>query len=115
MRFLLLKSTDPRPDAVDPSEATVDTVTAINRWLDTVPEHARLTNGSPIADAAAATTVRIRGDQLLISDGPFAESHEIINGFDVLECADLDEAIAIAALHPVARGGRIDIRAFAED
>ncbi|HEV2526892.1 MAG TPA: YciI family protein [Thermomicrobiales bacterium] len=112
MRFLLLMSTDSHPDTFDASEADLDAVTAIDRWIDTIPEHVRLIEGSPIAGAGAATTVRIRGDQLLITDGPFVESHEMINGFDVIDCADLDEAIAIASRHPVARGGRIDVRPF---
>jgi hypothetical protein len=46
----------------------------------------------------------------LVSDGPFAETKEHILGFDVLECADLDEAVAIAAKHPGARGSRIELR-----
>jgi hypothetical protein len=56
--------------------------------------------------------VRIRGDEVLVSDGPFAETKEQIGGFDVLECASLDEALEVAAKHPVARFGAIDVRPF---
>ena len=49
---------------------------------------------------------------MLVSDGPFAETKEQIAGYDVIECADLDEAIEIASKHPVARIGTIEIRPF---
>ena len=51
----------------------------------------------------------------MLSDGPYAETKDWIAGFDVLECADLDEAIAVAAAHPAAAHGTIELRPFAED
>jgi hypothetical protein len=56
--------------------------------------------------------VRIRGDEVLISGGPFAETKEQIGGFAILDCASLDEAIEVAGKHPVARFGSIDVRPF---
>ena len=47
---------------------------------------------------------------VLVADGPFAETKEAIGGYDVIECADLDEAIAVAAKHPVAAFGAIEVR-----
>jgi len=47
-----------------------------------------------------------------VTDGPFAETKEQIAGFDVLECADLDEAIDAAAKHPMARLGILEVRPF---
>jgi hypothetical protein len=58
--------------------------------------------------------VRVRNGRLLTSDGPFAETKELIVGFDLLECADLDEAIEVARAHPMARTGRLDIRPVAD-
>jgi hypothetical protein len=55
-----------------------------------------------LAPPSAATTVRVRGGEVLLSDGPFAETKEVIVGFDILECADLDEAIEVARGHPMA-------------
>ncbi len=49
---------------------------------------------------------------MLVTDGPFAETREWIAGVDILECADLDEAIAVAADHEMARRGRIELRPF---
>jgi len=57
--------------------------------------------------------VRVRNGQVLIADGPFAETKELIVGFDLLECADLDEAIEVASSHPMSRIGRIEIRPLA--
>jgi hypothetical protein len=62
--------------------------------------------------ASYGRTVRVRGDEVLVFDGPFAETKEQIGGFDVLECASLDEAIEVAGKHPVARFGAIDVRPF---
>ena len=62
-----------------------------------------------------ATTVRVRGGEVVIADGPFAETKEQIGGYDILECADLDEAIEVASKHPVARFGMLEVRPFAED
>ncbi|HEY3952558.1 MAG TPA: YciI family protein [Streptosporangiaceae bacterium] len=58
-------------------------------------------------------TVRVRDGETLVTDGPFVEAKEFIAGFDILECADLDEAIAVAGAGPVARFMTIEIRPFA--
>lgn len=57
-----------------------------------------------------ATTVRVRGAEVLLSDGPFAETKEQMGGFSLIECADLDEAIEVAAKHPAAQFGMIEVR-----
>jgi hypothetical protein len=71
--------------------------------------------GSRLRPVSDATTVRLRNGEVVLSDGPFAETKEQIVGFDVLECADLDEAIQIASKHPVARYGAIEVRPFWEE
>jgi hypothetical protein len=70
--------------------------------------------GSALGPVADATTVRVREGDVLISDGPFAEAKEQIGGFDIIECADLDEALEVASKHPVARYGTIEVRPFRE-
>lgn len=57
-----------------------------------------------------ATTVRVRHNQLSITDGPFAETKEQLAGFYLIEAADLNEAIAVAAKIPPARVGSIEVR-----
>jgi hypothetical protein len=66
--------------------------------------------GSRLRPVSDATTVQVRGGEVLLSDGPFAETKEQIGGFDVLECADLDEAIEVASKHPGAKFGTIEVR-----
>jgi hypothetical protein len=71
-----------------------------------------LHDGARLRPTATATTVSVRDDgEVLLSDGPFAETKEQILGYHVIECADLDEAVYVASRHPGAeRGGRIEIR-----
>jgi len=61
-----------------------------------------------------ATTLRVRDGETLVTDGPFAETKEFIAGFDVLECADLDEAIEVAAKHPASWFQAIEILPFTD-
>ncbi len=69
-----------------------------------------LVDGSALHPVSAATTVRLRDDEVLVTDGPFVESKEQLSGYYLFECADLDEAIAWAARIPDARHGAVDIR-----
>jgi len=64
--------------------------------------------------SATATTVRVREGKTVVSDGPFAETREVLGGYYVLECSDLDEAIERAARIPPARHGSIEVRPIAE-
>ena len=69
----------------------------------------------PDPEATDATTVRVRNREVLLTDGPYAETREQMAGFDILECKDLDEAIEVASKHPVAWGGMIELRPFWPD
>lgn len=68
------------------------------------------TGGEPLQPISTSTTVRIRDGKTMITDGPFAETKEQLAGFYVLECKDLDEAIALAGKMPDAKYGAIEIR-----
>ena len=57
-----------------------------------------------------ATSVRVRGGDRLVTDGPFAETREQLAGYLLIRANDLDEAIAIAAEHPCALDGTVEIR-----
>jgi hypothetical protein len=74
---------------------------------------AKLVSGAELAPTEAATTVRVRDGQTLITDGPFAETKEQLGGFYLLECADLDDAAALAAQIP--SDGPIELRAAHEE
>ncbi|MFC0115849.1 YciI family protein [Kibdelosporangium aridum] len=70
----------------------------------------RRLEGSQLRPVSDATTLWPRDGGVFVSDGPFAETKEQIAGYDILECADMDEALAIAAKHPVAKFGAIEVR-----
>ncbi len=61
----------------------------------------------------AAKSVRVRGGRVQVSDGPFAETKEVLGGFYVLDCANIDEAVALAAGIPPAAHGTIEVRPIA--
>ena len=58
----------------------------------------------------SAASVRVRGEETEITDGPFAVTKEVLAGYYVLECADLDEALKQAARLPMARWGTVEVR-----
>ncbi len=66
--------------------------------------------GAALYPTTTATVVQGTGEDILTSDGPFAETKEVLTGFYQLECADLDEAIAWAARIPAARTGKVEVR-----
>ncbi len=66
--------------------------------------------GDALHPTATATSVRVRNGETLTTDGPFAETKEQLGGFYMLDCKDLDEAIAWAAKIPDANGGTIEVR-----
>jgi hypothetical protein len=73
-----------------------------------------LRGGEMLQPTTTATTVRVRNGQPLITDGPFAETKEQLAGFYILECANLDEALALAAQIPAASFGCVEVRPILE-
>ena len=104
MRYLMFVCVDPD------GEKYVSEADNINEWVDEMDRRKVRTLGYRLKGLTDARTVRRRKGKVLVTDGPFAETREWIGGFDLLECADLDEAIEIASKHPMARFGRIEIR-----
>jgi hypothetical protein len=70
----------------------------------------KLAGGDELAPTQAATTVRVRDGETVVTDGPFAETREQLGGYYLIEAKDLDEANAIAARIPSARDGSIEVR-----
>ena len=69
-----------------------------------------LLSNNGLSPTHSATTVRVRGGQTLTTDGPFAETHEQLGGYSVLDCPNLDEAIRWAAKIPYAQYGSVEVR-----
>jgi hypothetical protein len=101
MRYMLFVATDPAGESTDENSEA---------WVERWNESGVRIEGMPLKPVTEARTVRVRGDRVLVTDGPFAETTEWIAGYDLVEAADLDEAIEVAASHPMATGGRIEIR-----
>ena len=70
----------------------------------------RMLAAEPLEPVATATTVRMRGGKLSVTDGPFAETKEQLAGFYLIEARDLNEALQIAGGIPAARVGSVEVR-----
>jgi hypothetical protein len=70
----------------------------------------RLRGGDELAASTSATTVRVRSEEQLVTDGPFAETKEQLGGYFIVDVEDLDSAIALAAELPGAQTGAIEVR-----
>jgi hypothetical protein len=84
------------------------------RWIDDMDRRGVRLLGRELDLPETSATVRVREGEVLVSDGPFAETKEFVAGFDLLDCADLDEAIEAMAASPVARFHPIEIRPLME-
>jgi hypothetical protein len=69
---------------------------------------------APLQEASTAATVRVRNGKPLVTDGPFAETREVLGGFYLIDVQDLNEAISVAQRHPGARVGSVEIRPLME-
>lgn len=74
----------------------------------------KIRGGDGLMGVATATTVRTRGGKAVTTDGPFAETKEQLNGFYIVECDNLDEAVVIASQIPDATIGSIEVRPIME-
>ena len=84
-------------------------------WVAEMQQRGVRLQGARLRPPSDATTVRVRDGELLLSDGPFAETREQVGGFDLIECENLDEAIEVAAKHPASRFGFVEVRPLWED
>ncbi len=112
MKYLMFVCVD---EALATPEATESVASDAMAWVEEMDGRGVRLQGNRLEDIDTATTVRVRSGEVVLADGPFAETKELICGFDILECADLDEAIEVAGKHPVARIGSLEVRPFAED
>lgn len=110
MKYLLMICTDESVNPTREERATMGSDT--EAWATEMDARGVRLQGDRLRPVSDATTVRVRDAEVLIADGPFAETKEQIAGFDILECTDLDEAIEVASKHPMARFGMIEVRPF---
>lgn len=119
MQYMLLMVATP-DEATDEAQVAPDEATSAHEsdepcWMPWAREVTALgivlKDGAQLKPASTATTVSVSDGEVLLSDGPFAETKEQIVGYDVIECANLDEAVDTASRHPVVKsGGRVEVR-----
>jgi hypothetical protein len=108
MRYALLIYGDESANS-QASEAETDAVMAAhNAFAERYRE--QILGGEALLDTSSATTVRVRNNKTLTTDGPFAETKEQLGGFYLVKCNDLDEALQIAANLPGVEHGSIEVR-----
>jgi hypothetical protein len=115
MKFLMLHYFDENeldfakePDDSDPVDRE------LRDWVSEMETSGVKLHGGHLRPVREAVTLRIRADERLLTDGPFAETKEQIAGFDVLECDSLAEAVELAYRHPSVRTGTLELRPFWE-
>jgi hypothetical protein len=110
MRYLLMICTDESADGAMSPEEGQAMMGGYAAFGQEMTERGVLTGGERLRPTTDATTVQVRDGEILTADGPFAETKEQIGGFYAVDCADLDEAIEIAAKIPGAKTGTIEVR-----
>ncbi len=86
---------------------------AVSAWVNEMEARGVRELGAVLEPISEAATVRVRDGDVSVSEGPVSDTEPQISGFNLLDCADLDEALEVAAKHPVARFGILELRAFA--
>jgi len=107
--MLLLYSSEVDPAEQAEREAELPLFAELHRSLR---EAGLLVAVQPLRSVESATSVRVRGGETEITDGPFAVTKEVLVGYYILECDDLDEALKQAARVPLARYGTVEVRPF---
>ena len=108
MKYALLIYSDP---TVEPSPEDMANIMAeYNRFTNSINERGINLGGEALDAVETATTVRVRNNETLTTDGPFAETKEVFGGFYLIDVADLDAAIAVAAELPGSWHGSVEVR-----
>ena len=109
MKYLMLHTVD---ESTLPETEDGGVGEELTAWVDEMSARGVLLDGARLRPIADATTVRAPSGSPLVTDGPFAETKEQVAGYDVIDCPDLDSAVAVAASHPTTGLGAIEVRAF---
>ena len=108
MKYALLIYSDPTVEASPEEQAQV--MEDYFKFTAAITERGINLGGEALDGVDTATTVRVRNDETLTTDGPFAETKEVLGGFYLIDVADLDEAIAVAAELPGSWHGSVEVR-----
>jgi hypothetical protein len=121
MKYLLLLNNDARDVEswyrLTPEESAKARAEEIPRWNELfgwIGEQGLEVEGLELEDPASARVVRVRNGETMVTDGPFAETKELLGGYFLAECKDLDQAIELAKRVPVVSKGSVEIRPLLE-
>ena len=114
MKFLALIYHEPRVLDDMPKETFDRMMADCIGYDEDLKKEGKFHSAERLQPHSTAKTLRRRGGVLSVSDGPFAETKEVLGGFQILEAADLDEAIAIASKIPWTQSGSIEVRPIVE-
>ncbi|MFD4676375.1 YciI family protein [Lentzea sp. NPDC058450] len=107
--MFLIYNCEDRPQHGD--QRFEEILTRVNAFADECRRRGVFVAGDPLKPVSTATTVRVRDGKPLLTDGPFAETHEHLGGYYLLNCRDLDEALELAEMIPQAHyGATIEVR-----
>jgi hypothetical protein len=114
MRFMLLCYDDERAWA-DAGDGAMQTAMAeAIRLAHDLHARGQYHLAAPLEPAATARTIRLRQGQRVVTDGPFAETREVLGGFYLIDADSIEEALEVAARHPGARFGSVEVRPIME-
>ena len=113
MRYLLLIYSEESTAAPDPAEAE-KVMNEYWAYSNAINEAKASTGGEALQDSKTATTVRIKDGERVVTDGPFAETREVLGGYYLIDVPDLDAAIDWAAKCPGAMYGSVEVRPIME-
>lgn len=114
MRYLLLIYGPPFDQSQLTPEEQASSMEEWNKYTADIRSRGAMEAGEALEGTETATTIRVRNGEALTTDGPFAETAEILGGYYVLKVKDLNEAIEIAAACPAAKNGSIELRPIME-
>jgi hypothetical protein len=111
MQFIVLVYNDPALLAALPEGEADSMMRGCLAHADALRREGKLLQSRMLAEADTARTVRVRNGRMAAFDGPFAEAKEVLGGFNLIEAADMDEAVEIASHFPWAQTGSVEVRA----
>jgi hypothetical protein len=110
MRYMLLICTEEAKVSAMGGEDDSPILAEYGKFMEEMERRGVLQGGERLRPVDEAKTVRVRDGKTLTSDGPFAETKEVLGGYFAVDCKDVDEAVEIAAKIPGARLGSIEVR-----
>jgi hypothetical protein len=110
MKYLVLIYTDPQLLESLPSEEFDTTMRGCFNKADDLKRQGKLIESQMLQAPSTAKSFRVRNGRQTMHDGPFAESKEVLGGFNLIEAENMDEAVRIASQFPWARTGCIEVR-----